>query len=69
MIYDAESNIISWEVAKGSISHAREVGNLIIHMGSGGKPVLIEMLEADNFIKQFDSIKNIKDIKKILPIN
>ncbi len=69
MLYDPESNIISWEIAKGKINHAKEIGNFIIHVSKTGKPILIEILEASSFINQFDKIKNIKDIKKVLPIN
>ncbi len=68
MIYDPESNILSWKVASGQINHAREVGNLILHMSKSGKPILIEMLDASKFINQFDKIKEIKKLKSILPI-
>ena len=69
MEYDIESNILSWEVAQGEISHAREFGNIIIHFSPGGKPVLIEILEASNLIGQIDKLKNIKDINKIKNIS
>lgn len=65
MYYDPEANIISWEVSKGEISHAREFGNFIIHLSSLGKPILIEILEASNFIGQFNKIKNLKNLKNI----
>ena len=67
MLYDEEANLLSWEVAKGKISHVREIGNFIIHLSSAGKPILIEILDATKFIGQFQAIKNIKDIKKVLP--
>lgn len=63
MNYDAEANIISWEVSEGPISHAREFGNFIIHLSKSGKPVIIEILEASKFIGQMDKIKNLKNIK------
>lgn len=69
MLYDPEANILSWEVGKGEISHAREIGNFIIHVSRTGKPVLIEILEASSIMGQFDKIRNIKDIKKIMPAN
>ena len=69
MIFDPESNILCIELAKGEISHAREFGNFIIHMSKGGTPLLIEILDASSFINQFDNLKNIKDIKKVLPVN
>jgi len=67
MLYDEEANILCWEIAKGEISHVREVGNFIIHLSPAKKPILIEILDASKFISQFETIKNIKDIKKILP--
>ena len=69
MIYNEEANILSWEIANGKISHVREFGNFIIHLSKVGKPILIEMLDASKFIGQFDKIKNIKDIKKMMPVN
>lgn len=69
MIYDPEANILSVELAKGKITHAREIGNLIIHLSKTGKPILIEILDASDLIGQFEKIGDIKDIKKILPIS
>ena len=69
MIYDPEANIISWEVARGKISHAREFGNIIVLLSSSGKPLLIEMLDASKFVGQIDNLKNIKELKKIIPAN
>lgn len=72
MNYDLESNIISWEVAKGKISHAHEFGNFIIHLSSAGKPILIEILDGSKFVGQLDILRDIKDlseIKKIVPVN
>lgn len=67
MIYDPEANILCWQIAKGRINHVREVGNFIIHVSRAEKPILIEILDASKFIGQFDKIKDIKDIKRILP--
>ncbi len=67
MLYDPETNILSWEVSKGPISHVREIGNFIIHVTKSEKPVLIEILDASKFIGQMDKLKNIKDIKQALP--
>lgn len=67
MIYDPEANIICWEIGKGKITHVSEFGNFIIHLSDAKKPILIEILDASKFMGQFDKIKNISDIKKILP--
>jgi hypothetical protein len=68
MNYDIESNILSWEISKGEISYAREFGNLIIHFSANNKPILMEILNASNFIGQINKIKNIKNINKIKDI-
>ena len=69
MVYDPETNILLLEVSKGEISHVKEIGNFIFHISASGKPILIEILDASNFVGQFDKIKDIQDIKKILPAN
>ena len=71
MIYDTETNIISWEIAKGPIMNTVEFGNFIIHVSGAGKPILIEILNASKFIGQFGKLKlaNIEEIKQILPVN
>ena len=68
MIYDEEANILCWEVAKGKINHAVEVSNFIIHLSQANKPVLIEVLDASKFFGQFNKIKNIKELKRIIPV-
>jgi len=67
MLFDEEANILCWEIARGKISHVREIGNFIIHLSASKKPILIEILDASKFISQFQTIKDIKDIKKVLP--
>lgn len=69
MRYDVESNIISWEISKDQIDSAIELGNFIIHLSKNKKPVLIEILNADKFTKQFAKIKNVKNIEEIMPVN
>lgn len=69
MIYDAETNIISWEISNGTINHVREIGNFIIHVSKTEKPILLEILDASKFIKQFDKLKIKKNIKKAMAIN
>jgi uncharacterized protein YuzE len=65
MIYDIDANILSLELAKGSISHAREFGNFIIHVGKNGTPILIEILNASKFVGQLDKLKGLKELKEI----
>ncbi|MDD5031902.1 MAG: DUF2283 domain-containing protein [Patescibacteria group bacterium] len=69
MYYDHEANLISWEITQGKIDHAREFGNFIIHLSSSGKPILVEILDASNFVGQLDKIKvgDLKNIEKTIP--
>lgn len=69
MHYDAEANVICWELSRDPISHAVEFGNFIIHFSKSRKPVLIEILEADKFTKQFEKIKKVKEIEEVIPVN
>ena len=69
MHFDAEANILSWEIAKGEISHVKEFGNFIVHVSEVGKPILIEILDASNFIGQVDKIKLPKNIKRPVVAN
>jgi uncharacterized protein YuzE len=66
MQYDPDANIISWEIAKGKISHAREFGNFIIHLSESGKPILVEILDASKFIGQFDKLKKTEELRKVI---
>ncbi len=63
MQYDAETNILSWEITKDPIDRCLELGNFIIHLSKGKKPVLIEVLNASKFVGQMDKIK-LESIKK-----
>jgi len=65
MYYDIEANLINWEISKGEIKYAKRFGSFIIHFSKAGKPILLEILEATNFIGQFEKTINIKNIKKI----
>jgi len=65
MRYDSESNLLSIELAKGKISHAREFGNFLVHLSPAGKPILIEILDASKFIGQIDKLKSLKNINQI----
>ncbi|MDD4900938.1 MAG: DUF2283 domain-containing protein [Patescibacteria group bacterium] len=63
MQYDAETNILSWEITKDPIDHSVELGNFIIHLSKTKKPVLIEILNASKFIGKMNKVE-LKGIKK-----
>ncbi|MFA4845393.1 MAG: DUF2283 domain-containing protein [Patescibacteria group bacterium] len=51
--YDPDADVLSWDVAsRAPISHATEMGNIVVHFSKKNLPVLIEVLEASKMVKQ-----------------
>ena len=49
--YDDEADILTVVVAdKGKLSHAEEVGDIIVHFDENGKPLFMEILKASKII-------------------
>ncbi len=50
--YDKESDVLSMIVAeKGKLSHAGEVGDIIVHFDENGKPLFMEILKASKIVQ------------------
>ena len=50
MSYDREEDILMVETAEGNIDHAEEMGPIIVHFTKDEKPVLLEILDASEFL-------------------
>jgi len=62
--YDPESDVLRWEITKTApIDHASEMGNVVIHLTKDHLPVLVEVLEASQFLKQSE-----KTVEKALSL-
>jgi len=48
--YDRESDIMMLELSKNKIDHAEQSGQIIIHFSKQDKPVLLEILDASEFM-------------------
>jgi len=49
--YDAEADVLTVVVAeKGKLSHAEEVGDIIVHFDENGKPLFMEILKASKIV-------------------
>jgi uncharacterized protein YuzE len=48
--YDRESDVLTIEMSEDSIDHAEESANIITHVTEAGKPVLLEILDASEFL-------------------
>jgi uncharacterized protein YuzE len=45
--YDSESDVLSIVVAEsGKLSHAEEMGDIVVHLGKKGEPLFLEVLNA-----------------------
>jgi len=56
--YDRQSNILRIKIANRPFDYAEEMGNFVVHFDKENKPVYIEILNADRFIKETASIIN-----------
>jgi uncharacterized protein YuzE len=50
--YDREEDIVTFDVSSKNIDHAEEIGPIIVHFSKQGKPVLLEILDASEFIAE-----------------
>ena len=50
--YDREVDILMVEVSPEPIDHGEEMGNIIVHFTKDDKPVLLEILDASEFLTQ-----------------
>jgi uncharacterized protein YuzE len=49
--YDAESDVLMVVVSEsGKLSHAEEMGDIVIHLGQKGEPLFLEVLNASKNI-------------------
>ena len=54
--YDPEVDILTIEVSGERIDYAEEVGGIIVHFTKEGKPVVLEILDAREFLTQTTKI-------------
>lgn len=50
--YNREQDILMYEVSDEPIDYAEEVGPIIVHFTKSGRPVLIEILDASEFLAE-----------------
>ncbi len=50
--YDRDEDILTIQVSPHKIDHAEEIGSMIVHFSEQGKPVLLEILDASEFIAE-----------------
>jgi len=64
--YNREVDILLLEVSDESIDYAEEMGPLIVHFSKQGKPILLEILDASDFIAA--AAKSTCQVKGLEPV-
>ncbi len=54
--YNREKDILIYDVSEEPIDYAEEVGNIIVHFTKEGRPVLLEILDASEFLAETTKI-------------
>ncbi|MFZ3169398.1 Uncharacterised protein [uncultured archaeon] len=54
--YNRKNDILIYEVSEEPIDYAEEVGPIIVHFSKKGKPVLMEILDASEFLAETSKI-------------
>ena len=49
--YDDEADVLTLVIAdQGKLSHAEEMGDVVVHFDEGGKPLFMEILRASKIV-------------------
>lgn len=65
--YNKENDVMLVELNKEKIDYAEQTGNLIVHFSPGRKAVLLEFLDASQFLKKAVSSIPTKFIPQLFP--
>lgn len=66
MLYDTESNILSIEITQDDIVDTKEFGNLLVHIGKLGQPVLVEILDASKLVGKKEKLPSLGQLQNLL---
>lgn len=54
--YESKADVLTFEVSKKSIDFAEEIGNIVVHFSKDNSPVLLEILEASQFLSRAENL-------------
>ncbi|MFY9484665.1 MAG: DUF2283 domain-containing protein [Patescibacteria group bacterium] len=68
--YESQADVLSYELTKEPIDHAEEIGNFIVHFTEDNSPVLVEILNAREFLDSSGSLvhKGSQKSSKLAPV-
>ncbi len=48
--YNRKDDVLTYELTTGNVDHAEEFGPMIFHLDKKGKPIILEILDASEFL-------------------
>lgn len=63
--YDSEVDIVMIELSEEDIDHAEEAENMVIHFSRENKPVLVEILDASEFLSELSGVMDASEGKTV----
>lgn len=66
--YDPDADVLAWEMNDRTIAYAKEIKGIVIHFSQNHVPVLLEVLEATQFLaKTKDLARSIQELSIAAP--
>ena len=65
--YERDADVLTVEASNGSIDHAMEIGNVVVHFTKKNNPVLFEILDASKFFTKAGSVMKKSGAFKVFP--
>ncbi|MBI3333728.1 MAG: DUF2283 domain-containing protein [Candidatus Omnitrophica bacterium] len=66
--YDRKKDILLLEVSRKPVDHAEEMGQFIIHFSKQNHPVLIEVMDASDFISAATKVTARAKAEELIPL-
>lgn len=54
--YNREDDVLTIHLSQGTIDHAEQTGGVIVHFSPEDRPVLLEVLDASDFLARLTKI-------------
>lgn len=66
--YDRDADVLMIEISDDDVDYAEEASPMIIHFSKNGKPVLIEILDASEFLAEITKISMKAKSKELIEV-
>lgn len=66
--YNREDDVLTIHLSEGAIDHAEETEGVIVHFSPDDRPVLLEVLDASEFLSRLTKITATAEAGKVVPL-